>query len=135
MKFRSLYVSLLILSVSFMFQGCQQRESVDTFEKEYVHVVYFWLNNPDNAGDRNTFETALKEFLDHSDYAKTNFIGIPPKAKRDVVDDSFTYNLVVSFESAEAQEKYQEEAVHKKFIEEASHLWNKVIVYDAIPTN
>jgi hypothetical protein len=58
-------------------------------------------------------------------------MGTPPKAVRDVVDDSFTYSLIVTFESAEAQEAYQEEEAHLIFIEECKDLWEKVIVYDS----
>jgi hypothetical protein len=81
--------------------------------------------------DRKAFETSLQKFLDNSAYAKTKFIGKPPKASRDVVDGSFTYSLIVTFESAEAQQNYQDEAPHKLFIEESSKLWTKVIVYDS----
>ena len=102
------------------------------FDANFAHTVYFWLENPDNAADRKAFETSLQKFLDHSAYAKTKFIGIPPKASRDVVDGSFTYSLIVTFESAEAQQKYQDEPPHKLFVEESSHLWTKVIVYDSL---
>jgi len=102
------------------------------FDSNYAHVVYFWLKNPDSKQDRTAFEASLRTFLDNSMFAKTNFIGTPPKATRDVVDDSFTYNLIVTFESAEAQEAYQNEEAHLKFIEESKHLWTKVVVYDAI---
>lgn len=101
------------------------------FDPTYAHVVYFWFKNPDNASDRLLFEKSLRTFLDNSEYAKTQFIGTPPKSIRAVVDDSFTYNLIVSFESAQAQQAYQVEAPHKKFITECAHLWEKVIVYDA----
>jgi hypothetical protein len=77
------------------------------------------------------FETSLKKFLKDSKYAKTNFIGTPPKATRAVVDGSFTYSLIVTFESAEAQEGYQKEEAHLTFIEECKDLWEKVIVYDS----
>jgi len=39
--------------------------------------------------------------------------------------------LILSFESAEDQEAYQEEPPHKVFIEECQDLWEKVIVYDS----
>jgi hypothetical protein len=52
-----------------------------------------------------------------------------------VVDGSFTYSLIVTFESAEAQQNYQDEAPHKLFIEESSKLWTKVIVYDSQSVN
>lgn len=101
------------------------------FDSAFAHTVYFWLTNPDNEEDRAAFETSLQQFLDNSGYAKTKFIGKPPKASRDVVDGSFTYSLIVTFESAEAQQKYQVEPPHLKFVEEASSLWTKVIVYDS----
>jgi len=102
------------------------------FDPAFVHAVYFWLHNPDEPADRNAFESSLNTLLENSKYTKTNYVGTPPKAIRDVVDDSFTYFLLVTFESEEAQEAYQVEAAHLKFIEDAGHLWNKVVVYDAL---
>lgn len=101
------------------------------FDTNFAHTVYFWLKNPDSQVDRTAFETSLQKFLDNSAYAKTRFIGKPPRASRDVVDGSFSYSLIVSFESAEAQQNYQEEPPHKVFVEESEKLWTKVIVYDS----
>ena len=112
----------------------QNEDSMKTFDPNFVHAVYFWLHNPDSQEARDEFEAAIKKLLDSSKYTKTNYLGTPPKAIRDVVDDSFTYNLLVTFETEEAQESYQTEDVHLQFIEEAQHLWNKVVVYDAIST-
>ena len=102
------------------------------FDPNYVHTVFFWMKDPANEVANEKFEVSLRKFLDSSKYAKTQFIGRPPKATRDVVDDSFTYSLVLSFESAEAQENYQKEATHLIFIEESQDLWDKVVVYDAM---
>ncbi len=102
------------------------------FDSNYVHTVFFWMKDPANEVANKKFEVSLRKFLDSSKYAKTQFIGRPPKATRDVVDDSFTYSLVLSFESAEAQEKYQKETAHLVFIEESQDLWDKVVVYDAM---
>lgn len=106
-------------------------EACKEFDSSFVHVVYFWLNNPNSSEDRTAFENSLQKFLDNSEFAKTNFIGTPPLSTREVVDDSFTYCLIVTFESAEAQDKYQEEPAHLQFIEESSPLWERVVVYDA----
>lgn len=125
----TLFLALVILMAAC--NGSQADQNTE-FDPNYAHVVYFWLKNPDSEQDRTTFETSLRKFLDNSQFAKTNFIGTPPKATRDVVDDSFTYNLIVSFESAEAQEEYQKEEAHLQFIEESKHLWTRVVVYDAI---
>ena len=109
----------------------QETKAIE-FDPAFVHVVYFWLNEPESESDRMEFEEALYTLLDDSKYTKTNFVGTPPKAIRDVVDDSFTYCLIVTFDSEEAQESYQVETAHLKFIEDAGHLWNKVVVYDAL---
>ena len=109
----------------------QNETEMKEFDSNFSHTVFFWLKNPDNAKDRAAFETSLKKFLDNSGYAKTKFIGTPPKASRDVVDGSFTYSLILSFDSAESQQAYQDEAPHKLFIAESEDLWKKVIVYDS----
>ena len=109
----------------------QTNTNMKEFDSNFTHVVYFWLENPDNQENRAAFETSLKKFLDNSAYAKTKFIGIPPAPSRAVVDGSFTYSLMVTFESAEAQKAYQDEAPHKLFIAESNNLWTKVIVYDS----
>lgn len=109
----------------------QSEDRMKTFDPAFAHTVYFWLHNPNKDEDRTAFETALKRFLSRSEYAKTNFIGTPPAASRDVVDGSFTYSLIVTFESAEAQDAYQNEQPHLDFVAEAEHLWKKVIVYDS----
>ncbi|MEX0273434.1 MAG: Dabb family protein [Flavobacteriaceae bacterium] len=125
-------IAPLLAGILIMIASCGQAPTTEeTFDPTFTHVVYFWLKNPQDAKDQKTFEAHLTSFLERSEYAKTNFIGTPPKATRDVVDDSFTYALILSFESAEAQEKYQDEPAHVKFVNDAKHLWKKVIVYDA----
>jgi len=111
---------------------CGQEAQKPDFDPSFVHAVYFWLNNPENEADRKAFEKALYTLLENSEFTKTNYLGTPPEAIRDVVDDSFTYCLIVTFENEESQEAYQVEPAHLKFIEDAGHLWNKVVVYDAL---
>jgi hypothetical protein len=129
MKTKSLILICLTLAT---FGNAQNKKTMTEFDPNFSHTVYFWLANPDKQEDRTAFETSLKKFMDHSKFAKTRFIGKPPKASRDVVDGSFTYSLIVTFESAEAQQKYQEEPPHLQFIKESSQLWTKVIVYDSM---
>lgn len=130
MSYKRLLVPFFVLCALVM-HSCIQ-EKTTTFDSRYVHEVFFWFHQPDNLEDRAHFETSLKKFLSASQYAKTNFIGAAPKATRDVVDDTFTYNLTLTFESAAAQEAYQKEPAHLVFVAECKHLWKKVVVYDAI---
>ncbi len=130
-----------LLKICFLFfvmtvsQSLSAQNDQSEFDKNFSHVVYFWLNNPENEQDRLDFETSLKKFLNSSMYAQTKFIGVPADTPREVVDNSYTYSLILTFPSKEIQEKYQNEAAHLVFIEEASHLWEKVKVYDSLGLN
>ncbi len=137
-KFRTMRTNTILIQfplILVFFMGSQiikaQTEKSE-FDKNFVHTVYFWFNNPDNKEDCAAFETSLKKFLNNSLYAKTHFIGKPANTPREVVDGSFTYSLVLTFPSKEIQDKYQKEDAHLLFIEESSHLWEKVIVYDSV---
>jgi len=99
-------VVVLVLGFCTLVMNAQEQEKMRTFDPEFAHTVYFWFHEPDNTNHSALFEKSLKTFLKNSKYAKTNFIGKPPKATRDVVDGSFTYSLIVTFASAEAQQKY-----------------------------
>ena len=78
------------------------------------------------------FEESLKNFIFTSPYIVSRHIGVPAvTGQREVVDDSYTYSLLLTFKDKEAQDKYQEEEVHKQFIEETSHLWTKIVIYDS----
>jgi hypothetical protein len=124
---------ITLLLVGVLASSCVQikNEMKTNFDHIFTHTVFFWFKNPDSQEARDTFEASLTKFLNNSEYAKTKFIGKPPKAIRDVVDDSFTYSLILSFESAEDQAAYQTEPPHLVFIEECEDLWEKVIVYDS----
>jgi len=124
-------LSLLFFVLSITVPVTGQEKQIE-FDKNFTHVVYFWLNEPENNEDRAAFETSLKNFLANSLYAKTNFIGVPAKTPRAVVDNSYTYSLILTFPSKEIQNKYQTEKAHLKFIAESENLWKKVQVYDSI---
>ena len=97
----------------------------------FLHTVFFWLKSPDSEEDRKAFEEHLTTFINSSQYVKSKFIGTAAPSERKVVDSSYTYALVLTFSSKEDQDKYQAESVHLKFVEDAQHLWEKVVVYDA----
>ena len=97
----------------------------------FLHSVFFWLKKPNSEEDRKAFEKHLKIFIDNSQYVKSKFIGTVAPSEREVVDSSYTYALVLTFSSKEEQDKYQTEPVHLKFVQDAQHLWEKVVVYDA----
>ncbi|MAZ27395.1 MAG: stress responsive protein [Cytophagaceae bacterium] len=126
---------IMTFGLMFLFLACAKENQQSTameLDKNFVHVVYFWLNNPESQEDRKEFLASLNKFMDASEYAATKFIGEPAKTPREVVDNTFTYSLILSFPSAEIQDLYQKEPAHLKFIEESEHLWERVQVYDNI---
>ena len=65
---------------------------------EFVHVVFFWLID-DTVDTRSKFMSELRKFIDHVDVIKTKHIGSPADTDRDVIDNTYSYSLILSFES------------------------------------
>ena len=98
-----------------------------------LHIVFFWLKEPENQEHRAQFETAIKKLIATNPQAIANHLGGPAASeKRAVVDNSFTYCYTMSFPSLEAQNAYQTDPTHELFIEEASPLWERVLVSDSL---
>jgi len=99
---------------------------------EFAHIVFFWLKRPDNKNDRAAFEASLEKFISNSKYIYKKHLGTPASTRRDVIDSSYTYCLLLTFKSEKDQNAYQDEKVHKIFIKESEDLWETVKVYDSI---
>lgn len=128
---------IFALTFSMVFFSCQtptKEMSNQEIPGKLKHIVFFWLKNPDNATDRATFEKAINKLMAENKQAVATYLGTPaPTEKRDVVDQSYSYCYMMTFPSLEAQALYQNDPTHLTFIDEASHLWEKVVVYDAVP--
>ena len=97
----------------------------------FVHHVFFWLKEPKNNEARAQFEKGLRELI-KVPQIQSSHIATPVESPREVVDDSFTYSYMAFFKNKEDQNIYQTHPIHLKFIEDCQHLWEKVIVYDAM---
>ena len=106
---------------------------VDSKELEggFFHMVFFWLIN-DSPEVKKAFLKELKAFVRQVEEIKKVHMGPPAKTDRDVIDNTYSYSLVVTFDSKKEHDIYQEHAAHKLFIENASSLWKKVLVYDSV---
>jgi hypothetical protein len=99
----------------------------------FVHVVYFWLKHPENDEHKSRFLKSVTNYLNKIDVIKSKFVGKPAATNRDVIDSSYTFSLVTTFQNRNDQDIYQEHPAHLKFIEDSSELWEKVVVYDSLP--
>ena len=101
-------------------------------KKVLIHHVFFWLKNPSSKEDLNKLIAGLKT-LKNIETVRQIHIGVPASTeKRDVVDNSYSASEILYFDDLAGQKIYQDHPIHKKFVEECSGLWEKVIVYDAI---
>lgn len=102
------------------------------FEKDsFIHHVYFWLKNPEIINELNQLIEGLKK-LSVVSTIKNFHIGKPAATNRGVIDSSYSVSWLLLFDNKEDQDSYQTDAGHLKFVEECSHLWSKVVVYDTI---
>lgn len=97
----------------------------------FIHHVYFWLKNPESKEDLQKLVAGL-EALSAVPEIKLFHIGIPAATDREVIDNTYAVSWLNIFETAQDQDVYQTHPLHLKFIEECSHLWSKVKVYDSI---
>ena len=97
-----------------------------------VHHVFFWLKNPASVEDRDQLITGLKT-LAGIPLIKELYVGVLAHTeKRDVVDASWQVSELMFFEDLSGQANYQKHQLHQDFIKNCSHLWEKVVVYDAL---
>lgn len=97
-----------------------------------VHHVFFWLKNPESKADLAKLLAGIRG-LARIETVRGLPVGVPASTeKREVVDNSFSASEILWFDDLEGQAAYQVHPLHKQFVDECSHLWSKVIVYDAV---
>ncbi len=97
-----------------------------------VHHVFFWLKNPDSKEDLAQLLAGIRR-LAQIETVRGIHVGVPASTeKREVVDNTFSASEILYFDDVEGQAVYQAHPLHQKFVTECSHLWSKVIVYDAV---
>lgn len=97
-----------------------------------VHSVYFWLKEgitEEEEKDFLNFFQALREVPG----VKSLHTGKPaPTTPRDVVDNSFSYLLLVTFDDLEQINLYENHPDHIAAAETYSKYWTKVQVRDVV---
>ena len=97
-----------------------------------VHHVFFWLKNPDAKADLDQLLAGIRT-LAAIETVRSIHVGVPASTeKRAVVENSYSASELLTFDSVEDQEVYQAHPIHQKFVQDCSHLWSKVVVFDSI---
>jgi hypothetical protein len=108
--------------------------SINMVESKYplIHHVFFWLKNPTSKEDRDQLIAGVKT-LGKIETVRELRVGVVASTeKRDVVDNSWAVSEHMLFSDLAGQATYQTHPIHLEFIKNCSHLWEKVIVYDAM---
>ncbi len=97
-----------------------------------VHHVFFWLKNPSSTADRDKLVEGVRTLAKIETIQELHVGIVANTEKRDVVDTSWAVSELMFFNDVQGQATYQQHPVHLEFIKNYGHLWEKVIVYDAM---
>ena len=112
-------------------QSCTKPASLPEI-KGIVHYVLFWLREDLTEKEINDFTEFFKE-LKRIPGVKSLSYGRPAETNpRPVVDNSFSYNLIVIVDSLKEIGIYENHPIHLDAISKFSHFWTKVVVHDTV---
>jgi hypothetical protein len=128
---RTFITTAAIVAAANTFATPAGAKQMQTYPK-LIHHVFFWLKNPASQEDLAKLLAGLKTLTKIETVRGAHF-GVPASTeKRDVVDNSYSASEVLFFDDTAGQKTYQDHPVHKQFVADCAHLWEKVVVYDAV---
>ncbi len=95
----------------------------------FVHCVYFWLKPGLTHAEEEAFVQGAKAIAKIRS-VKHGWVGKPAATERAVIDSSYSYGLVVTFEDAAGHDIYQVDKIHDQFRENCAQYWSSVKIYD-----
>lgn len=101
-------------------------------KKALLHHVFFWLKNPQLEADKQQLISGLKTLAAIPTIRQIHVGVLASTEKREVVDTSWDVSELMFFDDEAGQKVYQDHPIHQDFIKNCSHLWEKVVVYDAL---
>ena len=94
------------------------------------HVVVVWLKEPGNVQMREQFINASRALENVPGVVSRHVSAVIP-SNRSKVDDTFDVAVTVTFENAQALEKYMKSKKHKSMLtDKLKPIVNRVVVYN-----
>ncbi len=106
--------------------------NINNEQAVFTHYVLFWLKEGLSEKEISDFSGFFEELKKVPTIKSLHYGRSVNSTPRDVVDNSFTYNLLVHFNTLEDLEVYGTHSIHLKAIEQYSHFWQKVVVHDSL---
>ncbi len=97
-----------------------------------VHNVFFWLKEGITEEEEKDFLNFFEELKKAEGPRALKFGKPAPTHPRPVVDNSFSYYLLVTFDTMDGINTYETHPIHLAAIEKYQKYWTKVEVKDAI---
>ncbi|GEN74860.1 Dabb family protein [Chryseobacterium hagamense] len=130
--FRSAQASALLLFSGNLFASALPLFNPIKKKKVYFHYLLFWLRKDLSEAEVKAFENFFKG-LARLPYQKNLRYGKPAASSpRSVLDNSFTYNVSMEFESLEALEAYGKLPEHLALVQEYKPYFEKMMVHDTV---
>ncbi len=123
-------LSIALFSITGL-SSFKNKQTEKQLKNIFIHHVYFWLKNSSSMEDSNKLAEGLLKLSEVKTISRFH-IGKPADTNRDVIERGYALSWFVEFKNASEQASYQTDPIHLKFIEDYSHLWSKVIVYDSV---
>jgi hypothetical protein len=98
----------------------------------FVHAVYYWGNPDLSEADKEEWLKGLRT-LPGIETVQQGFVGVPADTPRDVVENTYTYSLVLLFRNQDGHDRYQAHLTHLTYVETCARFWRKMVVYDSLP--
>jgi len=96
----------------------------------FVHSVYFWLK-PDLTDDEKAKYQDGMQALGTISTVKQCIIAPPADTDRPIIDNSYSYALIVIFDDKAGHDAYQVDPIHDQFRDDCGAFWERVQIYDA----
>lgn len=97
-----------------------------------LHSVYFWLKEGISPEEAQSFLHFFEELREVPGVQTLQYGTPAPTHPRPVVDNSFHYSLLVTFQTVEDANTYETHPIHLDAIERYSKYWTKVEVKDIV---
>jgi hypothetical protein len=128
--FRSVQASALLLISGNMLASALPMFNPTKKKKVYFHYLLFWLRKDLSEADVKEFENFF-EGLKKLPYQKNLRYGKPAASSpRSVLDNTFTYNASMEFDSLEELEAYGKLPEHLALVQKYKPFFERMLVYD-----
>ena len=100
-------------------------------KQSLMHVVYYYLKNPDSESDKQKLIDGLHELVTVKQI-KYHHIGVAQVFDAKDPYKNYHVSLLMVFDEAGDIDVYHKDPIHQKFVANCKDLWVKTVKYDSL---